>query len=214
MSNLRSKRTRKRSLQVALIAVMAATIEVGKLALAAIPNVEVVTLFVALFGYAFGWMGLVATLVFVWLETMIWGFNTWVLSYLIHWPAICLTFWLLGKCKVRNIVVITLAALVLTTAFGVSSSLIDVGLFVNKGRFGIDTANYWHRFAIYYANGTWFYVAQIVTNAITFPVLFLPLRKVLFSLSHRLGIDDKPQDIPREPADLPDYSDTSNSTDA
>ena len=46
----KSKRVQKSALRVALIGVMAAIIEVGKIALATIPNVEVVTLFCALFG--------------------------------------------------------------------------------------------------------------------------------------------------------------------
>ena len=56
---------RTRALKIALIAVMAATLEGGKLALAAIPNVEIVTLLCAVYGYVFGGAGIIATYVFV-----------------------------------------------------------------------------------------------------------------------------------------------------
>ena len=44
---------------VALVGIMAATVECGKLVLSFLPNIEVVTLLLALFGYVFGWAGVV-----------------------------------------------------------------------------------------------------------------------------------------------------------
>ena len=49
--------------KVALVGIMAATVECGKLVLAAVPNVEVVTLLLAIYGYAFGWLGILAAAV-------------------------------------------------------------------------------------------------------------------------------------------------------
>ena len=63
---------------VALIGIMAATIECGKLVLSFLPNVEVVTLLCAIYGYVFGWLGVVATLVFVCVEPLIWGLGSWI----------------------------------------------------------------------------------------------------------------------------------------
>ena len=204
-ANLARARTQKGALRVALIAVMAATVEAGKWALAAIPNVEIVTLFTALYGYVFGWMGMAATLVFVWLESMIWGFNTWVLEYIVHWSAVCGAFWLLGRLRVKNRVVLTAVAVILTIAFGVQSSLVDVLLYMRDGTFIVKTTNYWRRFAVYYMNGIWFYVAQVVTNLVVFPLLFIPLQRVLHKLGDRFGIcvGRLKDDEPREPADLP-----------
>ena len=45
--------------QVALVGIMAATMECGKLALSFLPNIEIVTLLHALYGYAFGALGIV-----------------------------------------------------------------------------------------------------------------------------------------------------------
>ena len=63
---------RDRALKLALIAIMAATLEGGKLALSFIPNVEIVTLLCAVYGYVFGFYGIIATYIFVGIETLIW----------------------------------------------------------------------------------------------------------------------------------------------
>ena len=49
----------------ALVGMMAATVECAKLALAAIPNVEAVSLLIALYSYVFGWAGVLASVIFV-----------------------------------------------------------------------------------------------------------------------------------------------------
>lgn len=159
--------------KVALIAIMTATIEAGKLALSAIPNVEVVSLLCAVYGYVFGLIGVVSIVLFVGIETLIWGVNTWVLSYLIYWPTVCMIYWLLRLLKVKSRLIITAVIVVLTAFFGVLTSLVDVGLF--SGFWD----NFWQRFAIYYSRGIVFYVVQIACNAIVFPLLFLPLSNVL-----------------------------------
>ncbi len=156
---------------VATVGVLAATAECGKLALAAIPNVEVVTLLLSLYGYCFGWVGVAASVVFVCIEPLIWGINTWVVSYFLHWPFVSLVFLVLARLRVRSRVILTAAAVILTFWFGVLSSLVDVGLL--SGYFD----NFLYRFGIYYARGVWFYVTQIACNAVLFPLCFLPLAK-------------------------------------
>ena len=164
-----SSMRRNRALKIALIGLMAATLEVGKLALAPIPNVEVVTLLCGVYGYVFGLCGIIATYVFIGLETLIWGVNTWVITYLIHWGVVTLVFALLGKFKVKNIFIITAVAVALVACFGVLSSLIDTGLLTGF------LENFWKRFAIIYVRGLGFYITEIVCNLILFPILFKPL---------------------------------------
>ena len=77
---------------VALIGVMAASVECAKLALSFIPNVEVVSLLLALYGYVFGWMGVVCAFVFVLTEILVWGVGSWLVSYLIYWPMLAFIF--------------------------------------------------------------------------------------------------------------------------
>ncbi len=166
----RMSSTRKAVLRIVLVGLCAASIECGKLVLAAIPNVEVVTLLTALYGYVFGGLGIVASVVFVCIEPCIYGVGSWVLSYFIYWPLVATVFMLLGKIKLQNRWLLTLTAVTLTVFFGFLTTVVDVGLFM--GRFD----SFWKRFSIIYLRGIPFYVAQIVTNLVVFPTLFTPLR--------------------------------------
>ena len=161
------------ALKIATVGICAATLECVKLALAALPNIEAVTLLCALYGYTFGSVGIAAAVVFVCIEPIIWGFGSWVVSYFIYWPLVAFVFMLLGKKGVRSRIVITVTATVATVFFGVLTALVDVGLFMGYyDRFFL-------RFSIYYARGIVFYILQIATNAVLFPLLFPPLVKLL-----------------------------------
>ncbi|MDE7079496.1 MAG: hypothetical protein K2O95_05215 [Clostridia bacterium] len=162
---------RDRAKKIAIIAMMSATLEGAKLALSFIPNVEIVTLLCALYGYVFGWSGIIAAYLFVAIESLIWGFNTWVITYLIYWPLVTFCFMLLGKYDIKNRLVITLTASVLTVFFGVLSSLIDTGLL--SGFY----ENFFKRFSIIYVRGVVFYLIQTICNFALFLGLFRPLEK-------------------------------------
>lgn len=155
--------------RVALVGICAASIECGKLVLAVLPNVEVVTLLSALYGYTFGVWGIISALVFVCIEPLIWGFDTWVISYFIYWPLVALVFAALSRLRVKNRWALTVTAVVLTAFFGVLTSLIDTGLFLGYYE------NFFYRFGITYVRGISFYTAMLVTNAVVFPTLFPPL---------------------------------------
>ncbi|MDE6372594.1 MAG: hypothetical protein K2L61_03510 [Clostridia bacterium] len=150
---------------------MAATLEGGKFALSFIPNVEIVTLLCAVYGYVFGFYGIIATYIFVGIETLIWGANTWVVTYLIHWDCVSFVFMLLGKFRIQSRLIATATAVMLTVAFGVLSSLVDTGLLT--GFFD----NFWKRFAIIYTRGIVFYITQIVCNLLLFLIVFTPFVK-------------------------------------
>ena len=166
---------------IALVGITAATLECAKLALSALPNIEVVTLLVALYGYVFGWYGLLSAVVFVSIEPLIYGFGTWVVSYYIYWPLLALTFMLLGKIKIKNRWLLTAAALAMTFFFGVLTSLVDVGLL--SGNFD----NFFYRFGIYYARGAIFYTIQLICNAVIFPLLFKFMAGKLGKIKKTIG---------------------------
>jgi hypothetical protein len=160
---------------------MAATVECGKLALVALPNIEVVTLLLALYSYVFGWMGIAAALVFIAIEPLIYGFGSWVISYFIYWPVLALLFAFLGRAKIKNRFLITLLAVLMTVLFGVLTSLVDVGLF--SGAFD----NFFYRFAAYYLRGIPFYLLQTGCNTALFFAVFPFLAKKLSQLKKRMN---------------------------
>ena len=172
---MRNKMVRP-ALSVALVGIMAAMLECVKLALSFLPNIEAVTLFCALFGYCFGWLGVIASVVFVCIEPIIYGFGSWVIAYFLHWPIVTLGFMLLRRLGVKGRIIPTAAALVFTLWFGILTSLIDVGLFM--GAFD----NFFYRFFILYSRGIVFYALQLVSNAVLFPLLFPFLSRLLSKL--------------------------------
>lgn len=165
---------------VALVGMMAATLEVSKLALSFLPNIEVVTLLCGLYGYVFGVWGVVAAVIFVSIEPLIYGFGMWIVSYLLYWPLVALVFWGLGCLRVRNRVILTATALLLTLWFGVLTSAVEIGLF--SGTYD----RFFYRFGIYYTRGVLFYALQLACNAVAFPLLFRPLADVLSRLPKKL----------------------------
>ena len=88
-------------------------------------------------------------------------------------------FCVFGKMGLKSRWLLTSAAVLLTAFFGLLSALIDVGLF--SGYFD----NFLYRFSIYYLRGIPFYIAQIVTNAFLFPLLFEPLAEKLGIIKRR-----------------------------
>lgn len=169
-----SKRTAAKN--VALVGIMAAAIECGKLALMALPNIEVVTVLIALFSYVFGWTGVLAAVVFVCIEPLIWGFGSWVISYFIYWPLVAFVFILLKRAGIKNRYILTGTAIILTLFFGVLTSFVDVGLFTGYHD------NLLYRFGIYYMRGVPFYALQLGCNAalflLVFPLLYPRLEKI------------------------------------
>ena len=147
MKSLPKKRVISGARAVALVGITAATVECAKLALAALPNIEIVTFLIGLYGYVFGWYGVLTAFVFVSIEPLIYGFGTWIVSYYIYWPLVALVFMILGRIKIKNRWLITAVALVLTLFFGILTSLVDVGLL--SGNFD----NFFYRFGMYYARG-------------------------------------------------------------
>ena len=176
------KETKRIALTASLVGIMAATIECAKLALAALPNVEVVTLLIAVYSYVFGSAGILAAVVFVMIEPLIWSFGPWVISYFLYWPLVGAVFMILGKLGAKRRLTLTLTAGLLTLFFGVLSSLVDIGLF--SGNFD----RFFYRFAIYYARGVWFYLAQLLTNLVVFPTLFPHVASLLSKIKHRLSL--------------------------
>ena len=77
---------------IATVGVMAATLECGKLVLSFLPNIEVVSILTALYGFVFGWAGVLAAFIFVMIEPLIWGFGPWFITYLIYWPLLAFVF--------------------------------------------------------------------------------------------------------------------------
>ncbi|MEG1705889.1 MAG: hypothetical protein RR086_00350 [Clostridia bacterium] len=170
---------RNNALKICLIAIFSAMLTGGKYALSAIPNVEIVSILIAVFSYVFGFIALPATLIFCATESLIYGFGLWLISYFIYWPLLSLLFVLLGRIKAKWWVSVPTIC-VSTIVFGALTSLVDVGLF--SGNFN----SFWERFAIMYARGIVFFVVHILSNTAIFAVGFKPLTKLCGGIERKM----------------------------
>lgn len=152
--------------EVALVGVMAATLECGKLILSAIANVEVVTILCAIYGYVFGWYGMISAMIFTCVEILVFGINSWVITYLIYWPLVAFVFMLLAKIKISGRIIPTAVAVGLTAFFGVLSSVIDTAYWS-----GINE-NFFKNVLIMYIRGVPFFLIHIGCNLAVFSTLF------------------------------------------
>ena len=165
---------------IAVSAMYAALLVGGKEALAALPNIEVVTILTAVCAFCWGLaVVLPAVNVFIAVDMAIWGVNTWIISYFVYWNVVAVCFWVLSKArfgkKAVEVTCATALATVLTVFFGVLTSVVDtiVG-FTGRGFF-VDFEDVFVRFAALYVTGVPFFVTHVVCNLALFAAAFLPL---------------------------------------
>lgn len=82
---------------IALIGMMTAVIEVSKLALSFLPNIELVTFWIVMFTLFLGPKTIYAIAAFILIEISLYGIHTWVIMYLYVWPVLSLVVYLCRK---------------------------------------------------------------------------------------------------------------------
>lgn len=82
---------------VAIMGMMVCTMEVGKLALSMVPNVEVVSFLIILYTIYFGRKTIYGVVAFVLIECAIWGLGPWTFMYLYIWPLLSIVAYLFRK---------------------------------------------------------------------------------------------------------------------
>ena len=154
--------------QICELAFYGALIFAGKFALAGLPNIEPVTLFIALAAIVFGPAGIWSVLVYVLLEYLLYGLNIWSICYLYLWPGwfyICLAFR-----KENSLLFWTFACTLFGLLFGGLCALVYIPIS------GWDFAWKW------WLGGLPFDLLHAAGNFLFCLVLFHPLKKVLVQL--------------------------------
>ena len=82
---------------ISLIGMMVAVIEVCKIALSGIPNVELITFWIIIFSIYLGKRIFYVIPIFIILEGSMYGFGLWWIMYLYTWPSLALISTLLRK---------------------------------------------------------------------------------------------------------------------
>jgi len=151
-------------LDIAELGVMIATLEVGKVALEGLPNVEVVSFLIILYTMYFGQKTIVAIIAFVMLECMIKPINIWAVMYCYIWPLLSILTYLFRK--YRSIWFMSILSGVYGLLFGALCSIVYLVLS------GPQTALAW-----WIAGIPWDLVHGI-GNFVIMLVLYRPLTKV------------------------------------
>ena len=157
--------TRLGSKDIALVGMMVATIEAGKLAMSFLPNIEPVTLFIILYTLKFGPKVLYAIFIFIILEGFLYGFGIWWFVYLYIWPLLSILTMIFRK--YTSLWFWMFFSTLFGLSFGLLSSLTTLVLSGPQAAFS------------YFIAGIPFDLLHGVGNFAITGALFLPLRKIL-----------------------------------
>ena len=84
-------------LDIAQVGIMVAVIEVSKLALSGMPNIELTSFWLIMFTLFFGWKIVVVVPVFILIEGAFYGVHIWWIMYLYIWPLLVFITWIFRK---------------------------------------------------------------------------------------------------------------------
>lgn len=147
----------------------------GKFVFAMVPNIEIVTLFVAVIASSLKTRhALTVVSVFVTCEMFIYGINTWILSYYIYWNALAIVVHFASLSR-HKYIIMPFLCVAMTFVFGVLTTLIDVLLLTDISKFA-------QNYAIMYIRGGWFYLTHIVSNAVIITLCYPILDKIFNKL--------------------------------
>ena len=150
-----------------------AAVMVGlQVALAALPNIEAVSLLVMVYTVVLGSGVAYILAVFVVLEMLLWGVHTWVLSYLYVWAVLAALAWLLRRMESR------LGWALLSGAYGLSFGALCALVYLPVGG--------WRMFAATWVAGIPFDLLHCGGNFGMALLLFRPCRRVLALLWERI----------------------------
>lgn len=137
----------------------------AKLALAALPNINMNALFIILSTVFFGWKALYSVFVYIMMEGLIFGFGMWWLSYWYLWPTLVLIAMLMRKND--SALIWAVAAALYGLCFGALCSI--PYLFIGG----------WEMALSYWVSGIPFDLMHGASNAVLSFLLLLPLYRLL-----------------------------------
>lgn len=152
--------------EVAYLGVMVALLEVSKIALAIIPNVELVSLLLIVFTLVMGRKTYLVTVGYAIIECLLWGMGTWVIMYLYVWPILVATIRLLNKLHINSVLAYSIASGAFGLLFGAFSSLTYVAI------------GGWSMGFSWWINGIPFDLIHGISNFIICLALYKPLLKI------------------------------------
>ena len=145
----------------------------AKVAMAALPNIEPVSLMVMLFAVVFGLKGLYPVYLYVLMEVLLYGINLWNINYLYIWLVLFLGAYAMRKLKSP----LWFAAV--SGVFGLAFGLLCTPVYMAIGGFSYGIRWWMAGFAFDIPHG--------IGNLVIALLLFGPLRKLLTKLYNQIS---------------------------
>ncbi len=158
--------------EIVLFGVLGALTFAAKFVMSGLPNIEPVSLMIMLFAVTFGWKALYPTYVYVALEVLCYGINTWNIYYLYIWAVLLIAALLLRKMKEP------LGWAILSGTFGLLFGALCGITDIFIGGFAYAGAKW--------VSGIWFDLLHCGGNFVMALLLFKPLRELLTKLYERM----------------------------
>ncbi len=174
-TNLPSKQAGKLTAkEISALSVMGALIFAAKMALVALPNVNINCVLIILTAVFFGWKALYSVAIYIMLEGLVFGFGMWWFCYWYLWPIITVIAVIMRKND--SAVIWAVIAGIFGLSFGALCSI--PYLFIGG----------WEMAFSYWVSGIPFDVIHCCGNFVFTLVLYKPLYKVMNSLINRAKI--------------------------
>ena len=158
--------------EIALMGVMLATIEGAKLAMAYLPNIELVTLLIILYSLFFGKKIYYVMAGFILIEGCIYGFGIWWFMYVYIWPILAILTNLFKKQK--SVLFWSIFSGAYGLFYGALCAIVYIFISGPKGALA------------WWIAGIPFDIIHCVSNFALCMFLFIPLRKAMQVLKKRL----------------------------
>ena len=163
-----SSKVKLTTFEVVLFGVLGALTFAAKFVMSGLPNIEPVSLMVMLFAVTFGWKALYPTYLYVAMEVLFYGINTWNIYYLYVWGILAVLAIVLRKMRDP------LGWAILSGAFGLLFGALCGVADIFIGGFGYAAAKW--------VAGIWFDLLHCGGNFVIALLLFKPLRNLLEKL--------------------------------
>ena len=166
------KKTKLALTEIALFGMLGAMTFAAKVAMAGLPNLEPVSLFVMLFAVVFGIKCMYPIYLYVLMEILLYGINLWNINYLYIWLLLALAA--MAMKRLKNPVWFALLSGLFGLAFGFLCTPVYWVL------------NGWEYALRWWALGVGFDITHAIGNFVIALMLFYPLRKLLEKLYLKL----------------------------
>lgn len=162
---------------IALIGVMVAIIEVCKVTMSFLPNIELTSFWIIMFSIFFGWKVVFVVPVFILIEGCMYGFGLWWVMYLYAWPL--LAFLAYKNRKQESLWFWSILSGMFGLFFGLLCAIPYFFIGLADGGF---TGGMSMGFG-YWIAGIPFDITHAVANFVLMLVLYIPVRKVMKRVS-------------------------------